>query len=114
LIPPAVVPRPAFSGSVRNRVLSLRGECPICGAELPPDALACPECGSDETTGWSADAKSDALGLPDDSFDYDDFVKREFGDGNSRPRGIRWFWWVVAVVLLVAFLMVWLAGKSLL
>ena len=27
--------------------------CPACGAEVPAGAAACPECGSDETTGWS-------------------------------------------------------------
>jgi hypothetical protein len=55
------------------------------------------------------EAKTDALGLPDDSFNYDDFVKREFGDGeHRRPSGLNWFWWVVAVILIVVFLLVWL------
>jgi uncharacterized membrane protein YvbJ len=30
--------------------------CPHCGAAVPSDASACPECGSDEETGWSEDA----------------------------------------------------------
>jgi hypothetical protein len=29
--------------------------CPFCHAEVPEGALACPECGSDEQTGWSDD-----------------------------------------------------------
>ena len=29
--------------------------CPFCGAQVPQGALACPECGSDEQTGWSDD-----------------------------------------------------------
>ena len=31
--------------------------CPICGADVPIKARACPECGSDEKTGWSEAAK---------------------------------------------------------
>src|ERR1041384_1119375 len=30
--------------------------CPNCGAEVPRQAKACPECGSDEKTGWSEEA----------------------------------------------------------
>ena len=82
--------------------------CPNCGAELPPRAKACPECGSDEQTGWSEEARADGLGLPDESFDYNDFVKREFSQESSVPRGIHWFWWVVALVVLIAFLLFWL------
>ena len=37
-------------------------------------------------TGWSEEADTDGLDLPDEEkFDYDDFVKREFGD-KSRCR----------------------------
>ena len=79
--------------------------CPNCGAEVPRNARACPECGSDEKTGWSDKAHAEHLGLPDEDFDYDEFVKEEFGNApNIRPRGISWFWWVVAVLLLIALL----------
>ena len=78
--------------------------CPHCGADLPKKAKVCPECGSDENTGWSDQARYDGLDLPDDSFDYDDFVKREFGASQVRPRWISWWWWLVAVILVVAFL----------
>jgi hypothetical protein len=73
--------------------------CPNCGAEVPPRARACPECGSDERTGWSEGARAADLGLPDTEFDYDSFVKEEFGETEPRPRGVSWFWWVVAGVL---------------
>ena len=78
--------------------------CPNCGAEVPFKARACPECGADEQTGWSERAAAQRLGLPDDEFDYDQFVKEEFGDKKQsapRPR-IGWFWWLVAVGLLIA------------
>ena len=82
--------------------------CPNCGAEVPPQAKACPECGSDERTGWSENAQTDGLGLPDEIFNYDEFVKREFDARNPVPRGIHWFWWVIAVLALAAFLAFWL------
>jgi len=82
--------------------------CPNCGADVPPNAKACPECGSDEQTGWSDEAHTGSLDLPDENFDYEDFVKREFGAKNPVPRGIHWFWWVVALLLAAAFVLFWL------
>ena len=63
--------------------------------------MACPECGSDEQTGWSEEARYDALDLPDENFNYHEFVKREFGRNKASPvpQGVHWFWWVVAIVL---------------
>jgi hypothetical protein len=81
--------------------------CPSCGATVPPKARACPDCGSDETTGWSDRATGQRLDLPDDEFDYDEFVREEFGsrkESTVRPRGVSWFWWLVAVLLLGALL----------
>ncbi len=78
--------------------------CPNCGADLPANAKVCRECGSDEETGWSEQARSDGLGLPDEDFDHDDFVKREFGEATPVPRGIHWIWWLVALALVVFFL----------
>ena len=77
--------------------------CPNCGAELPANASACPECGSDEKTGWSDQAYVGGLNLPDESFDYDEFVEEEFGKKKARPRGISRLWWTVAIFLLTLF-----------
>ena len=85
----------------------MRDHCPNCGAPLAADARACPECGSDEETGWSDEAQNEALGLPDDSFDYDEFASREFGDKQLVPRGLHWFWWVVAALLLAGLALFW-------
>lgn len=83
--------------------------CPNCGAEVPPNAKACPNCGADEKTGWSEEAKADDLGLPDENFDYEEFVKREFRTGKSLlPHGIHWLWWIVAVLLVAILLWRWL------
>lgn len=78
--------------------------CPNCGADVPHRAKACPECGADEQTGWSDVAHSENLGIPDDSFDYDDFVKREFeGEKPARERRMA-FWKLVAAVLAAGML----------
>jgi len=75
--------------------------CPHCGGEVPDGAKACPECGSDEKTGWSESADADRLGLPDEEFNYDEFVKREFSGRKPVPHGIHWFWWIIAILLLL-------------
>ncbi len=82
--------------------------CPNCGANVPLGATACPACGSDEQTGWSERARNDGLDLPDEKFDYDDFVHREFGGPAPKPRGISWFWWLVAGLTAAALLWLWL------
>lgn len=81
--------------------------CPNCGAAVPPRARACPECGADETAGWSEDARYDSVGLPDEEFDYARFVQREFSDERrvAPPHGISRFWWLVAVLVLAAFVL---------
>jgi hypothetical protein len=72
---------------------------------VPPRAKACPECGSDEETGWSERATADRLGIPAADFDYQEFVNEEFGEPKrTRPRGISWLWWVMALIALAALL----------
>lgn len=82
--------------------------CPNCGAEVPPDASVCPECGSDAQTGWSEEARYNDLNLPDGHFDYDDFVEREFRAEGPVPHGIHWFWWLVAILLIISLFYIWL------
>jgi hypothetical protein len=78
--------------------------CPNCGAVLSPDVKACPECGADEEMGWGEEAYGPNPDLPDEEFDYADFKKREFGYKRPVPHGISVFWWIVAIVVLVAIL----------
>jgi zinc-ribbon domain len=73
--------------------------CPNCGADVPPRSKACPECGACEKTGWSAEAEIGDIGIPEESFDYDEFTKREFGAKKLLPPGIGWFWWFVSLVI---------------
>jgi predicted nucleic acid-binding Zn ribbon protein len=80
--------------------------CPVCGATVPAKAKACPECGADEKTGWSDQTVYDGTGIEDpDEFDYDEFVRREFGAGQRRSRRA-WLWWITAAVILA--LILWL------
>jgi hypothetical protein len=74
--------------------------CPVCGEDVPRGALACPECGADHRSGWrEEEASYDGLDLPDETFDYDDFVRREF-PSKIRPPGIKPIWWITAILLL--------------
>lgn len=82
------------------------GFCPQCGAALPGEVLACPECGSCEETGWSERAQYEAMGVDYDAdeFDYDTFVENEFGEGRKRPQAKQWFLGLVAAILAILFL----------
>jgi len=87
--------------------------CPNCGASVRAGARACPECGSDEKTGWSPNADTAGLDLPagygnDEEFDYDAFVRREFGGKKRRPAGLSvraWLMIALTVTIVVAFLL---------
>ena len=77
--------------------------CPVCGEDVPPVALACPECGADHRSGWREDTELyDAVDLPDDDFNYEDFVQREFG--SSRRPTIKKVWWITAIILITALI----------
>ena len=83
------------------------GYCPHCGAEVPEEALACPECGSCSETGWSTKASYDRIGVDsdDEAFDYEGFLEEEFGDGRpARRSAMQWVWAIVAFLLLVLLL----------
>ncbi len=79
--------------------------CPVCGSDVPPRASACPACGPDEKTGWADDAYAASPNIPDDDFDYGDFVEREFGSKKPVPRGVHWGWLIGAIVLVILLLL---------
>ena len=77
-------------------------ECAQCGASIPPRALACPECGADERTGWRESSIYDGLELPDEAWSDDDNQLSRQPDPMSRHvNGIAWYWWCVGVALLL-------------
>ena len=84
--------------------------CPVCGADVPRKARACPECGACEKSGWSQDRFEDELSLPGSTFDYQDFTARELG-GPTRKTPAQRFWLIVTVVLILA--MAWMTLRGL-
>jgi uncharacterized protein (UPF0212 family) len=79
--------------------------CPVCNVEIPSGALACPECGADHNSGWREDADVyDGVNLPDDDFNYYDFVKREFGS-RVKPLGLKMVWWIAGIVLIATLIL---------
>ena len=54
-------------------------------------------------------------GSPEDAaeFDYNDFVKREFGRRSSRlkPAGLAWKWWAAGILLLAALIWAWVIRR---
>ncbi len=81
-------------------------DCPACGEEVPVGAKSCPHCGACEKTGWNEEAtRYDGLDLPDEDFDYSEFVKEEFGSP-VKPRGIPWRWWVVGIAMVLVLIAV--------
>lgn len=82
--------------------------CPECGAEVKVGSPGCPKC--NDLDPWEIEDNDvyDGLDLPDDDFNYDDFVEKEFGESIPK-RGLPMVWWVTGVILLIAFLF-WVLG----
>ena len=80
--------------------------CPVCGEDVPRNARACPHCGADDRSGWNdEDTSADGLDLPDENFDYDEFMEREFGVRRRKTK----IWVITGIILLVAILVLVLA-----
>ncbi len=94
------------------------GQCPACGEWVPKGQAACDECGACDRSGWQnpdTSATYDGLDLPDETFDYDGFIAREFGGQQGHVSGNQrslWFWVgiVLVIILALGFLMPLLRG----
>ncbi len=63
---------------------------------MPIKALSCPECGSDEETGWSEDTMYDGLDLP---------AFEETGENTSKSLfQNKFLLYVVAIMTILAFI----------
>ena len=79
------------------------GQCPACGEWVRRGELACDCCGACERSGWRAESDVyDGVDLPDEDFNYDDFIAKEFGEGSAK-RSMKNVWWWVGVILAIAF-----------
>lgn len=79
------------------------GQCPACGEWVPRGVAACDDCGACAKSGWKADANIyDGIDLPEEDFDYDDFIQREFGgsSGSRQRMSKETFWRIVAAIVL--------------
>ena len=90
--------------------MALSYRCPFCDCEVRV-GKPCPGCAKKHRSAktparksWEQDAAADGLGLPDDDFDYDDFVSREFGRTPHRRLGVKWYWWLLGVAALAAMI----------
>ena len=83
--------------------------CPVCGADVPRRAKACPDCGACEKSGWSQDQYLDGLSLPGEGFERREYHARELGYG-SKKTPMQRFWLIVTLVIIVAFLLLTLRG----
>lgn len=80
--------------------------CPHCEARVPKGARACPECGSDDRTGWASDEDLDYEGVEiPDSYDPERW-EREAEERERKRPGPRLLAVVVGVTLLVVILAV--------
>ena len=89
------------------------GDCPACGEFVPKGSYACRECGADDKSGWKEDDSYDGLDLPDEEFNYDEFVENEFGNSSAGNR-LHPVWQITGVILLILFiigLLIWAVGN---
>jgi hypothetical protein len=86
------------------------GQCPVCGEWVRKGAAACGDCGACAQSGWSGGSDHDGLDLPDDDFNYDEFLQREFGQDNEGRRAPVSWWWIVAVILFIVILLQAIGG----
>ena len=49
--------------------------------------------------------EKDAVDLPDEDFNYEEFVKQEFG--SSRGPAVKRIWWITAILLIAAFIAIY-------
>ena len=89
--------------------------CPTCGSEVQVGS-PCPGCApkpkrrrkkvaAGRRKAWEQEASSDGLDIPEEPFDYEEFVQREFGTKSRPHRSVKWYWWATAAGL--AVLLAW-------
>ena len=83
--------------------------CPFCNRNVRV-GKPCQGCATKQGSpkpakkSWQSEPTEDGLSLPDDDFDYDDLVAREFGKTPHRQLGVKWYWWLLGVIVLAAMI----------
>ena len=86
--------------------------CPHCDSRVAVGARVCRECGANADCGWNDHETdwSESEGL-DDEFDYDEFVSREFGEGDTETASNRSMWIrLVILAIILSFALGYLAS----
>lgn len=74
--------------------------CPFCDCEVRVGE-PCTGCVKKaKKRSWEHDKSQDGLDLPDEDFNYDEFVTREFGKAPHQALGLKWYWWLLGVAVL--------------
>jgi hypothetical protein len=84
--------------------------CNNCGGEVNLKAKSCPHCGADDETAWK-DGVNSYVVQEQEEFDYDEYVRNNNMGGGApspKPTGVKWWVWVIAVLLLSIFLLRWI------
>jgi len=75
-------------------------ECANCGASIPRNAHACPECGADERTGWREVSIYDGLDLPEESASDTTPARKH----SRAPGSLPWHGILLVIVLLIVLI----------
>jgi hypothetical protein len=84
--------------------------CPVCGADVPRRAKACPECGACEKSGWSEERYLDGVDLPEESWHTRRALPGKPGHSGSKA-GTQWLLIAVAVLIVIAFVLMTLRSN---
>ncbi len=91
---------------------ALTYRCPFCDQEVRV-GQPCPGCAKKTKPkppkkrakkSWEQSSTYDGLNLPDDDFDYDEFISREFGKAPHKTLGLAWYWWLLGVLVLAGMI----------
>jgi hypothetical protein len=90
--------------------------CPVCDAEVPPKAQACPDCGACYKSGWkeedddsSEEIDYDILDLPDEVLSDEERAAKE---ARLNRRYVSSWWRFAALGLVVLWFLVWWLSRS--
>ncbi len=78
--------------------------CNNCGGEVSLKAKVCPHCGADDETAWKDGINAYVMQEQED-FDYDEYVRNNHGGQavKVKPKGTKWWVWLIAILLLGLF-----------
>jgi hypothetical protein len=83
--------------------------CPVCGEDVPPKSVACPDCGADYESGWKDDDTNyGALDLPDWAYEDDEekVVRPKFHRPSRTGMNPLWRWVALGLLTLWAWWLV--------